>query len=88
MEAKHRETQEGLEEGAALLRRSLAIDPTFARAWTGLFWALYGHSGYVDETPEARKEREDMARRAVELDCRFRSKPARFSETKPAAVPE
>jgi TolB-like protein len=68
MEAKHRGTREGMEEGAALLRRSLAIDPTFARAWTGMFWALYGLSGMVDETPEARKEREDAARRAVELD--------------------
>ena len=55
MEAKHRGTKEAMEEGAALLRRSLAADPTLARAWTGLFWALYGLSGYIDETPEALK---------------------------------
>ena len=46
----------------------MAADPNFARAWTGLFWASYGLSGLVEETPEARKTREDAARRAVELD--------------------
>ena len=68
MEAKHRGTREGMEQGIDLLKRSLAIDPGFARAWTGLFWASYGLSGLVEETPEVRKAREDAARRAVELD--------------------
>lgn len=68
MEAKHRGTREGIEEGIGLLKRSLAIDPSFARAWTGLFWASYALSGYVEETPEVEKARKDAARRAVELD--------------------
>jgi tetratricopeptide (TPR) repeat protein len=46
----------------------VALDPTFARAWVGLFWARYTFSGYVEETSEVRKAREDAARRAVELD--------------------
>ena len=68
MEAKHRETREGLEQAITLLRRSLAIDPGFARAWTGLYWATYSLSGLVEETPEVVRARQDMARRAVELD--------------------
>ena len=68
MAAKHRETREGIEEGIGLLERSVAVDPNFARAWVGLFWARYGRSGLVDETPEDRKAREDAARQAVDLD--------------------
>jgi hypothetical protein len=74
MEAKHRETREGMEEGVALLKRSLVIDPSFARAWTGLFWASYGLSGYVDETPEVsgrpRTRRNRRRRREAGLPCR------------------
>ena len=68
MAAKHRETREGIEEAIGLLQRSVAADPSFARAWVGLFWARAAYSGLVDETPEVRKAREDAARRAVELD--------------------
>jgi tetratricopeptide (TPR) repeat protein len=68
MEAKHRETREGIEEAIRLLERSVAVDPKFARAWVGLFWARSALSGYVDETPEQLRVRTDAARRAVELD--------------------
>ena len=45
VEAKHRETKESVEEAVRLLKRSVEIDPTFARAWTGLAWCYAMLSG-------------------------------------------
>lgn len=68
IEAKHRETKESLTEAIKLLKRSVEIDPKFARAWTGLAWS-YGlmaeRSGNVAELTELSL---DAARRAVALD--------------------
>jgi TolB-like protein/class 3 adenylate cyclase len=66
--AKHRETKESVEEAIRLLKQSVAIDPKFARAWTGLAWAYFVLRGFVEDTPDLRQAGMDAARRAVELD--------------------
>ncbi|MEK0082203.1 adenylate/guanylate cyclase domain-containing protein [Benzoatithermus flavus] len=68
IEAKHRETKESVEEAIRLLKQSLAIDPNFARAWTGLSWSYQVLGGFVDETPELRQAAKDAAQQAVDLD--------------------
>jgi TolB-like protein len=68
IEAKHRETRESVEEAIQLLKRSVEIDPKFARAWAGLAWSYYVLAGFVDDTPELQRARMDAAMRAVELD--------------------
>jgi TolB-like protein/class 3 adenylate cyclase len=68
IEAKHRETRESVEEAIHLLKRSVEIDPKFARAWAGLAWSYYVLAGFVDDTPELQRARMDAALRAVELD--------------------
>jgi TolB-like protein/class 3 adenylate cyclase len=39
IEAKHRLTEESLQEAVRLFQRALELDPQLARAWTGLAWA-------------------------------------------------
>ncbi|WP_046868391.1 adenylate/guanylate cyclase domain-containing protein [Microvirga massiliensis] len=68
VEAKHRETRESVEEAIRLLKRSLEIDPKFARAWTALAWSYTVLKGWVDDTLDMRRTRLGAARRAVELD--------------------
>jgi TolB-like protein/class 3 adenylate cyclase len=68
VEAKNRWTKEGVEEAIRLHKQSLAADPKFARAWTGLAWALNTFRGFTDDTPELRQAALDAAKRAVELD--------------------
>src|SRR4051794_7363746 len=63
VEAKHRWTEEGVEEAVRLHKRSLAIDPGFARAWTGLAWAYHVLRGFTEDTPELRQAALDAARR-------------------------
>ena len=41
------EPETAVKEAIRLLERSLAVDPGFARAWVGLFWARYTLSGYA-----------------------------------------
>jgi TolB-like protein/Tfp pilus assembly protein PilF len=69
IEAKHRMTQESLQEAVRLLQRSLELDPQLARAWTGLAWAyvLSANFGGPDRAVLLQKEL-DAARRAVQLD--------------------
>jgi TolB-like protein len=68
IEAKHRETKESVEEAVRLLKRSVEIDPTFARAWTGLAWCYTMLGSWADDTIELDRLRLDAARRAVEID--------------------
>jgi len=68
IEAKLRMTKEGEEEAIRLFKQSLAVDPNFARAWTGLFWGYSILAGFIEATPDLWKARADAARRAVELD--------------------
>jgi TolB-like protein/class 3 adenylate cyclase/Tfp pilus assembly protein PilF len=68
VEAKNRETKEGVEEAIRLLKQSLDIDPKFARAWTGLAWSYSVLAGFLDDPREVGKAQADAARRAVELD--------------------
>lgn len=68
MDAHERSTAEGFEEALQLLQRSLAIDPGFARAWTGLAVTYAGLSemkGYPTDLEAARQE---AAQKAVMLD--------------------
>jgi TolB-like protein/class 3 adenylate cyclase len=67
-EAKNRETKEGAEEAIRLLKQSLTVDPTFARAWIALFWAYQALAAYVDATPELWRLRDEAGQKAVELD--------------------
>lgn len=68
VEAKHRQTKESLAEAIQLLKRSIEIDPKFARAWTGLAWAYELMAGRSDNFAEWTALQMDAARRAVELD--------------------
>lgn len=68
IEAKQRETREGIAECLALLGRALEMDPAFARAW-----ALLGHCHafsmrWAESWDAAYARYLDAERRAVELD--------------------
>lgn len=65
-------TTESREQGGRLLRRSLELDPTYARAWEQLAviaanQALYGDRPYAEAMEEARRNTE----RALEYDPGF-----------------
>ncbi|MGF6233835.1 TolB-like protein/class 3 adenylate cyclase/Flp pilus assembly protein TadD [Inquilinus ginsengisoli] len=68
IEAKHRETKESLTEAIQLLKRSIEIDPKFARAWTGLSWSYAMMAGRAENIAELTALQLDAARRAAELD--------------------
>jgi tetratricopeptide (TPR) repeat protein len=64
-----RETQEGVEEAIRLLKKSVDIDPGFARAWTRLSLAYYAKSDWWGgDHPEEVRLRFEAAQRAVQLD--------------------
>jgi TolB-like protein/class 3 adenylate cyclase len=69
IEAKHRLTEESLQEAVRLFQRALELDPQLARAWTGLAWAyvLTANFGGPDRAVLIQKQL-DAARRAVQLD--------------------
>ena len=68
MEEVNRSTRAGYETAILMFRRSLAADPTFGRAWTGLATA-YAGLAEIEGYPEPLvTEREAAARKAVELD--------------------
>jgi TolB-like protein/class 3 adenylate cyclase/Tfp pilus assembly protein PilF len=69
IEAKHRLTEESLQEAVWLFQRALELDPQLARAWTGLAWAyvLTANFGGPDRAVLIQKQL-DAARRAVQLD--------------------
>ena len=69
MEAKHKVTKEGLDEGERLFRKALEIDPQLARAYVGLA-AVYEYRlefGLGTVTDNSAKQME-AARNAVRLD--------------------
>ncbi|MFL5338321.1 MAG: adenylate/guanylate cyclase domain-containing protein [Geminicoccaceae bacterium] len=68
MEAQGRATPEGLEEAIQLLQRSLAVDPNFARAWTGLAVTYASLADMKNYPADIRQAREAAARKAVALD--------------------
>ena len=61
-------SREGLNAAVSLLRRSLAIDPNFARTWTGLAMAYGGLAETTGYPADLLKSREAAARKAVDLD--------------------
>lgn len=65
----HRRTERDLREAAALLERSVARAPGYARGWAGLGDA-YAVMGFYDHLPPAQAfpRAEDAARRALRLD--------------------
>jgi len=68
VEAKHRETKESLDEAIALLKRSIEIDPRFARAWAALSWSYSLMKNRTDDWNGFYKLQLGAAHRAVELD--------------------
>jgi TolB-like protein/Flp pilus assembly protein TadD len=68
VEAKHRQTQESVTQAIDFLKRSLAIDPTFARAWTALAWAYDLSGSWAADWNVTHKLDLDAAHRAVDLD--------------------
>jgi TolB-like protein/class 3 adenylate cyclase len=68
MEAQGRATRDGLEVAIPLLKRSLAIDPGFARAWTGLA-LTYGSLAEMEGYPQDMQQlRLTAAQKAIDLD--------------------
>ena len=70
LEAKHRVTKEGLDEGERLFRKALEIDPQLARAYVGLT-CIYEYRIDLDLGPSVADnltKMMDAARNAVRLD--------------------
>ena len=70
MEAKHRVTKEGLDEGERLFRKALAIDPQLARAYVGLAY-VYEYRidlGLGTSVADNLAKLVDAAQNAVRLD--------------------
>lgn len=63
-----RETPEDNKDAIELLKKSLAIDPNFARAWTRLALAYDQQTNWEGATAEHRQLQLATARRAVEID--------------------
>ena len=68
IEAKHRMTKESTDEAIKLLKKSIEIDPNFARAWTGLGFGYSIANIWSDNWDETYALELAAARRAVELD--------------------
>jgi TolB-like protein/Tfp pilus assembly protein PilF len=69
MEAKHKVTREGLEEGERLFRKALEIDPQLARAYVGLSYVYEYRLDLGLGTPSDNLAKlVDAARNAVRLD--------------------
>ncbi|MFO1075970.1 MAG: adenylate/guanylate cyclase domain-containing protein, partial [Geminicoccaceae bacterium] len=68
VERKQRETKESIAEAVALLERSLAIDPDFARAWMVLGSCYAVSLRWSDDWNGTHARYEENMRRAVELD--------------------
>jgi TolB-like protein/lipopolysaccharide biosynthesis regulator YciM len=70
MEAKHKVTKEGLDEGERLFRKALEIDPQLARAYVGLA-AIYEYRlefGLGTSVADNSAKQMEAARNAVRLD--------------------
>ena len=68
IEAKNREDKASLEEAIGLFKRSIDIDPRFARAWTMLGSAYAISTRWADRPDEVHQLYEEAVSRAVELD--------------------
>jgi TolB-like protein/Tfp pilus assembly protein PilF len=69
MEAKHKVTKEGLDEGERLFRKALEIDPQLARAYVGLAYVYEYRLEFGLGTPADNQAKHmDAARNAVRLD--------------------
>ena len=68
MDAANRATREGMEESVQLLQRSIAADPGFARAWTGLAMTYAGLAEMTGYPADLAQERAAAASKAVALD--------------------
>jgi tetratricopeptide (TPR) repeat protein len=69
MEAKHKVTKEGLDEGERLLRKALEIDPQLARAYVGLAYVYeYRLDFGLGTPPDNLAKLIEAARNAVRLD--------------------
>ena len=68
IEAKNREDKASLAEAITLFKRSLEVDPRFARAWTMLGSAYAMSKRWSDNVDETNRLYVDAVSRAVELD--------------------
>jgi TolB-like protein/class 3 adenylate cyclase/Tfp pilus assembly protein PilF len=68
MEELNRASREGYRSALARLQQSLALDPEFARAWTGMATAYSGLAEMEGYPAEMVQAREAAARKAVMLD--------------------
>ena len=68
LDAQGRATQAGIEEAIGLFRQSIAVDPTFSRAWTNLSWAYLQLRDWIGTTRDLEQNEKEAALRAVELD--------------------
>jgi TolB-like protein/DNA-binding winged helix-turn-helix (wHTH) protein/tetratricopeptide (TPR) repeat protein len=68
IEAKNREDEASVNEAIKLFKRSIEIDPHFARAWTMLGSAYAISTHWAENPDEAHRLYEEAVSRAVELD--------------------
>ena len=68
IEAKNREDEASVREAITLFKRSLEIDPHFARAWTMLGSAYAISTQWTNDVDETHRLYEEAVTRAVELD--------------------
>ena len=69
MEAKHKVTKEGLDEGERLFRKALELDPQLARAYVGLVYIYaYRMDLGLGSLPDNLAKQMEAARNAVRLD--------------------
>ena len=68
MESAERASREGLEAAIPLLQKSLEVDPTLARAWSGLAMAYSSLAEMTGYPAELARARETAARKALALD--------------------
>ncbi|MFN0192899.1 MAG: winged helix-turn-helix domain-containing tetratricopeptide repeat protein [Aestuariivirga sp.] len=68
IEAKNREDEASVSEAIKLFKRSIEIDPHFARAWTMLGSAYAISSQWTTDMDETHRLYEEAVTRAVELD--------------------
>ncbi len=68
IEAKNREDEASVSEAIKLFKRSIEIDPHFARAWTMLGSAYAISTQWTNDVDETHRLYEEAVTRAVELD--------------------
>ena len=68
IEANDTATRQGFDEAIRLLKQSIAIDPSFARAWTGLALTYGGLAEMTGYPADLQAARQVAAQKAVALD--------------------